>query len=180
MSKYITRTAYFLQLAQMDPSIKHGVTETVEGETYQRNSFIEVASDQDTLSAEMINSLNFPFAVQKGFGGSLTDSGGDIRNQYQNTLQFLTKAITSDQVPTKEQAIKNAKEQMLIILKKWLNKLHADVLKGCTGDFKKIDFSTVRFYDIGPISDAFYGWELSFTDDEPANDVVDEDDEYFN
>jgi hypothetical protein len=179
MSKYITRTAYFLQLAQRDPNIKHGVSETVEGETYQRNSFVEVASDQDSLNADMINGLHFPFVVQKGFSGSLTDGGGDIRNQYQNTLQFLTKAIPTDAVPTKEAAIKNAKEQMLIILKKWLNKFYAEVEQGCTGDFKKIDFATVRFFDVGPISDEFYGWELSFADDEPAHDVIDTDPDYF-
>jgi hypothetical protein len=179
MSKYITRTAYFLELAQRDPNIKHGVNETKEGETYPRKSFIQVATDQDSLSAEMINGLHVPFIVQKGFSGSLTDTNGDLRNQYQNTLQFLTKVITTDQVPTKEQAIKNAKEQMLIILKMWLNKFYADVDQGCTGDFRKIDFASVRFFDVGPISDDFFGWELSFSDDEPAHDVIDTVENYF-
>ena len=173
-SKYITRINYFKQLAQWDPNIKHGWAETVDGETYNRNSFIETSSDQDSLNSNVFSGpFHYPFVVQKGFTGSLSGTGDDLRNQYQNTLQFLTKAVQSDQEPTKEQAIRNAKEQMLVVLKMWLNKLYADVQEGCTGDFKKIDFATVRFFDIGPISDEFYGWELSFSDDEPANDIID-------
>jgi hypothetical protein len=179
MSKFTTRTEYFAALAVADPSIKHTATITVDSEQQVRKSFIAVSDDQSTLSSDMINCLHYPFVVQKGFTGSLTDSGGDLRNQYQNTLQFLTKAITSDQVPTKEQAIKNAKEQMMIILKKWLNRFYADMMEGCTGDFKKIDFASVRFFDVGPISDDFFGWELSFADDEPAHDIIDTDLNYF-
>lgn len=180
MSKYITRTAFFEALAIADPTIQHTASITVEGEAQVRNSFIQVSADQDTLNADMINGLHYPFVVQAGFTGGLTDRDGDIRNQYQNRLHFLTKAVTTDAVPTKEQAIKNAKEQMYIILKKWLNRIYTDVREGCIIDIKKMDYASVRFNDVGPISDDFYGWELSFTDDEPAHDVVDEDADYFN
>lgn len=180
MSKYISRTAYFEALAVADPTIQHTATITVDGEAVVRNSFIQVSSDQDTLNADMINGLHYPFVVQAGFTAGLTDRDLDIRNQYQNRLQFLTKAVTSDGVPTKEAAIKNAKEQMYIILKKWLNKIHAEVREGCIGDIKKMDYASVRIADLGPISDDFYGWELSFADDEPAHDIVDEDEDYFN
>lgn len=179
-SKYTTRTAFFESLAVADPTIKHTTTIAVDGENQVRNSFIQVSSDQDTLNADMINGLHWPFVVQAGFTAGLTDRDGDIRNQYQNRLQFLTKAVTSDAVPTKEAAIKNAKEQMYVILKKWLNRIYADVRDGCIIDIKKMDYASVRIADLGPISDDFYGWELSFTDDEPAHDVVDEDEDYFN
>lgn len=180
MSKYSTRTAYFASLAIADPTIKHMYTSVVDGESQERNSFIEVSANQDTLNADMINGLHYPFVVQSGFTGGLSDRDGDIRNQYQNRLQFLTKAVTTDSVLTKEAAIKAAKNQMYIILKKWLNRIYADVREGCIIDIKKMDYSSVRFFDIGPISDDFYGWELSFTDDEPAHDVIDEDEDYFN
>ena len=62
----------------------------------------------------------------------------------------------------------------------WLNKIHAEVREGCIGDIKKMDYASVRIADLGPISDDFYGWELSFSDDEPAHDIVDEDEDYFN
>lgn len=179
MSKYTSRTAYFLALAIADPFIQHTAAITIDAEAQVRNSFIEVATDQDTLNSDMINGLHYPFVVQAGFTASISDASGDIRNQYQNRLQFLTKAVTSDQVPTKEEAIKNAKELTINILNKWLNKIYADVSEGCTGDFKKIDFSSIRYFDIGPISDDFYGWELSFSDDEPAHNIVDTDTDYW-
>lgn len=180
MSKYTSRTDYFKSLAIADPYIQHTATVSVDGEPQVRKSFIEVSSDQDALNSSMINTLHFPFVVQSGFSGGLTESNMDIRNQYQNRLQFLTKAVISDAVPTNEQAIKNAKDLMYVICKKWLNKIYSDVTEGCIGDIKKMDYSSVRFSDIGPISDGFYGWELSFTDDEPAHDVIDTDEEYFN
>ncbi len=179
MTKYSTRIAYLESLAVLDPNIKHTAVIVVDGENQTRKSFIQVSADVDALNADMINGLHWPFVVQAGFTGALTDGNLDVRNQYQNRLQFLTKAITNDAVPTKEVAIKNAKELTLLILKKWINKMYADVYNGCTGDFKKIDFASVRYSDLGPVSDDFYGWELSFSDDEPAHDVIDEDDEYF-
>ena len=179
MTKYITRTAYLEALAIADPNIKHTATVAVDGENQVRKSFIQVSADQDGLNADMISGLHWPFVVQNGFSGSLTEREYDVRNQYQNRIQFLTKAVVSDAVPIKEQAIKNAKELCLFILKKWLNKFYADMELGCTGDIHKIDISSVRFSDVGPISDDFYGWELSFTDDEPAHDVIDADADYF-
>lgn len=180
MTKYITRTAYFETLAIKDPLIKHTANVSVEGESQVRNSFIQISADQDGLNSDMISGLHWPFVIQSGFTGSVTERNFDIRNQYQNRLQFLTKVVITDAIPTKAQAIKNAKEQCLFILKKWLNRIYSDIEKGCAGDIRKIELSSVIFYDLGPISDDFYGWQLSFADDEPANDVIDADDEYFN
>lgn len=175
MSIYKTRKEYFSALAVADPNIKHTAAYTdTDGVAHVRNSFIELSAEQDALSADMINGLSYPFVVQAGFTGGLTDRDDDIRNRFYNKLQFLTKIITTDEQPSKQAAIDDAKDLTYQIMKAWLNKMRNDVAyDSCNTTFKKIDFNTVSWQDLGPVSDQFYGWELSFTDDMPAHDVID-------
>lgn len=173
MSKFTSRTDYFKALAIADPHIQHEAVINVDGESQTRKSFVQVAADQDTLNADTVNGLNYPFFAQIGFNGSLSDRDGDIRNRYSNRIQFLTKATPTDASPLMEDAIKAAKELTYSIMKHWLNRMMYDNQNDCPAEFVRIEFNGISWIDIGPIADNFYGWEVSFTDDEPAKDVID-------
>jgi hypothetical protein len=179
MSKYSSRTNYFKALAIADPHIQHTASITVDGEAQTRNSFIQVAADQDTLNADTVNSLHYPFFVQIGFNGGLSDRDGDIRNRNSNRVQFLTKAAPTDASPLMEDAIQAAKDLTYTIMKAWLNKMMYDSQNDCPAEFKRIEFNGISWQDIGPILDNFYGWELTFTDDDPAHDVTDYQPDYW-
>jgi len=179
MSKYTTRTTYFKNLAIADPNIQHTASITVDGEAQTRKSFIQVAADQDTLNADTVNQLHSPFVVQIGFNGAISDRDGDIRNRNSNRLQFLAKASPSDSNPLMEDAILDAKDLTYDIMKHWLNKMMYDSQNDCPSEFRRIEFNGISWQDIGPIADGFFGWELTFTDDEPAHDVTDYEQAYW-
>lgn len=171
MNKYTARKNYFKALAISHAIIQHEATITEEGETRARVSFIQVAAEQDSLSANMINGLDLPVLVQMGFSGGLADRDGDIRNRYQNRIQILDKAVVSDTYPTIEEATDQVYAKTYDILKQILSKMYHDMEYGCPAPFK-LDFNGFAWNMVGPILDNFYGWELSFSDDEHANDIL--------
>jgi len=180
MTIFTARTNYFKALAIADPHVQHTAAFTIDGDATTRMSFIEISAEQDALNAAVCNKLQYPFVVQCGFTGGLTDRDGDIRNRYYNQLQFLTKAAVTDELPEMQDAILAAKEQTYLIMKAWLNKLFYDMENNsCEVPLKRIDANGISWKEMGPVADNFFGWELSFTDDEPALDVIDFDNAYW-
>jgi hypothetical protein len=171
MTKYTTRKNYFYQLAQIDPALYHGSDITEDGVVRDKKTFIQVADEQDSLNAGVVNRLDFPFVAQIGFNGSLTEPSGNIRTRYQNRLQFLSKAITDDTNIVLEYAKDAAYELTYQIMQNWIQRFYFDMGNLCPCPFK-LDFNSFSWVMIGPIADQFYGWELQFSDDEPNNEIL--------
>jgi hypothetical protein len=170
-NKYTARRNYFLELAGNDSSLLNNWDITEDGITRKRKSFIQVSADVDSLNAGVINGLDFPFVIQSAFSGSLSDQNGDIRNRYQNRLQFLTKGFSQAGLVELEDAIHYAYDITYSIMKKWMARFYDDQQTLCPCPFN-LDFSSFSWAMIGPIADQFYGWELQFSDDERAEDII--------
>jgi hypothetical protein len=180
MSIYTDRKNYFKALAETDPSIRHGKFDVIDGENKLRVSFIPQAIDKDSQGANYANGMSFPAAVFSDFSLRFNDRSSVLMERATNSVRILGKLNDQDAEKTLEQKIEQTLSDTLDIAKKWVNRVFNDVNENvCTG-IRGIDVSSINILEIpAQLDGTVYGWEITFTDEHVAKDILQYDAAYW-
>lgn len=179
MSKYLTRVEYFEAMSVSDPNIRHTANYTEDGETKVRKSFVREAMNEDGLPASIISSINFPACVFTDFKMAYNDNVGEINERIPVRLIFLHRVLVTDNQPITSIAAEQAKDHALMIATKWLSKIYHDLEEGISDVLRGIDINSVSIDEYPTPGENIYGWQLSFSTQRVAADIIDFDSDYW-
>lgn len=179
MSKYLTRVQYFEALAVSDPNIQHTAAYTEDGSAKTRKSFIREAMNDDGLSASIVSELNFPVCIFSDFSIKLDDNVGEINERIPVRLIFLHRVMVTDNQPLQSVAAEQAKDHALMIATKWINKIYHDLEEGISDVLRGIDMNSVSIDEYPTPGENIFGWQLSFSTQRVAAEIIEYDSNYW-
>ena len=179
MGIYTDRKNYFKTLAQADPNIKHGANDVIDGQNIVRNSFIGQAIDKDSISANYMNGMHFPAAVFSDFKIGFV-SRDVLMERKSAAIRILGKINVSNPADVREDLIEDTKDETLQIAKMWVNKLYNDINENPCAGIRGIDTTSIMINELpAQLDGTVYGWEIMFSDQQVAKDIIQYNTEYW-
>ncbi|MGN6293759.1 MAG: hypothetical protein ACTHMV_13530 [Chitinophagaceae bacterium] len=169
MGVFKNKSQYLMSLAIANRLIAHDAPAPDTGG--KRESFFRM-NDEEELMAGCVNWAHFPCMVFAGFSGRFTSNDRSVSKRLVTTeLFFLHKAD-----PTNMNDIETAYDISFDVMQQLISRMFNDFEEnGSCSPFDNLDLSRFNFSPVGPIGPGLYGWQLLFSDEKFAKDILDYD-----
>jgi hypothetical protein len=174
MSLYKERENYLKAMCAGHPVVLHSAA---RADGSLRKSFFRI-NDEEELTAEMFNAMDFPCVAQMQFDGRLHDNGKgliDIRHRITNTWWFLQKVEVNDGGDDNGRVdrMSDAYDLTFAIMEDFIRSMVAEYeANGSCGIFTAFDLDRISWQRLSPVEDYCVGWEMTFDDEVEADRIT--------